>query len=352
MRREAVTLVECLALAPIAVFAGASLLAATQRNAQQDDLARCLANLRAIGQASLTYAAEDSSGFFIPVPALEALPVAPGAFEWGGKAGSGDRTNLSSIATSNWGTSVWRGPAHRPLNRLLYRTPFTDWNPVHGTPQPGPLYVNYINDTRLDLDIYRCPSDTGYAGGGFVYTGGRHRDHTEAPFMQNREGLPSAYDFYGTSYTANVFWSATGSSGTWSSYSAYFRPLTSVPSPAHTVAYQEVPSKNAWLWGDWSDPSCSWTQREQLCLGNFATIAGWHGTNFGTTVTFADGHAGMVIMRGCQRPPPNLGTSNYPAEGCSPETDRYVCYRCVTVRGPGWQLDTFPATPIVTYWSP
>ena len=151
------------------------ILASTANAARgRDKLAECLANLRRIGQASLTYAAEDPNEMMIPIPVLEVLPPSSGTFEWGGKAGAGQSTQPGNVTYSVFGTRNFRGPAHRPLNHYVYKGEIVDYNPIGGEPNPGPGGINYLHDTQLEFDIYRCPADTGYAGGGLpVYRPGR-----------------------------------------------------------------------------------------------------------------------------------------------------------------------------------
>lgn len=347
--RGGFTLVELLVVVSIIALLISILLPSLRKAREAAKVAACTANMTGLAKAGLTYAAEDPSDQIIPVPVLEALPDAPGNFEWGGKAGAGDQITLGQIHTSNFGTAAYRGPAHRPLNKYIYKAGFRDWNPVNGTAQPGAGNVNYINDTKVDLPLYHCPSDTGYAGGGFVYTGGRHRDYWETPLKDDKEGLNSAYHHYGNSYVANCYWTARGSAGPLSSNSPYLQPVSRIPSPGNTVAFMEVPARNAWLWGSWAG-DCSRTGREGLVQGNNKTIPGWHRRNFSFVASFADGHAALVEMKGCQRPSPNLGLANYPnSDGCG--NSPYDCYQCVTIRGPGWQLDTLPAPSIETGWS-
>lgn len=340
--KRSFTLVELSVAASLLATALAILLTPVRSIRQQDRLAACLANLRAIGAASLAYAADDPSEFLIPVPDFSVLPGGAGTFEWGGKAGRGEPTQSGHPASSVFGTAAWRGPAHRPLNRILYRGEITDWNPVNGSAQPGPGEINYLNDANLDLDAYRCPADSGYAGGGFYFRGVRHLDLPETPFVTS--GL-SGYDHYGNSYAANTF--TVGNGGSLWSNSPYFVPLSRIPHPGRTLAYQEVPSRCVWLWGDWDGSGCEFTQREQMCVGNDAAIPGWHERNFNFNVTFVDGHAASVEMRGCMRPSPNLGAVNYGGL-CG---DGYDSCMCITVRGPGWSLDILPADRVRTPWS-
>ena len=134
------------------------------------------------------------------------------------------------------------------------------------------------------------------------------------------------------------------------SQSPYMLPQSRIPTPSETIAYQEVPSMFAWLWGSWANSGCEWADRDDLIdpRGRFAAIPGWHRRDFGFSVGFADGHADFVTIKGCERPSENLGLSNYPAGVCAAGTDPYDCDRCVTIRGPGWRLDTLPAPAILT----
>ncbi|MCP4591785.1 MAG: hypothetical protein GY842_13680, partial [bacterium] len=344
---RAFTLIETVVAGTLLVGVLALLAPSLRAARNADNLAGCLANLRTIGQASLTYAAEDPDELMIPVPNIEVLPAASGDLEWGGRSGTGQRHKPSDPASSIFGTGSYRGPAHRPLNPYLYKREFVDYNPADGLPDPGPGNINYINDTQLDLSIYRCPGDTGYAGGGFMYASTANTSRNEAVFAY--EGL-TAYDHYGTSYSASVFWIVGGLSGQQvRSRSTYLMPLSRIPAPAHTIAYQEACSRFLWLWGSWADTQCYYSGR---CNGSFNTVPGWHGMDFRFNVTFADGHSATVKMQGCTRPTPNLGEMNYPLNEYSSILTLYEWNECMTIRGPEWRLDTLPAAPVLTpFWA-
>ena len=189
------------------------------------------------------------------------------------------------------------------------------------------------------------------AGQLLAYTGGRHRDYSEEPFMKDPEGN-SAYDHYGNSYVANCFWVGVGGSGgnPLTSNSPYLQPLSRIPSPGNTVVYLEVPARCVWLWGEWTGSRCEFADRPGKCTGNFKTVPGWHRRPFNFVTAFCDGHAAMVEMKGCQRPSPNLGLQNYPYMGPTCVDREYDCAICIVVRGPGWQLDTLPAPGVLTTW--
>ena len=345
-RRHGFTLVELLVVVSIIALLIAILLPSLRKAREQAKLATCMANMTGFTKASLTYAADDPGENMIPVPDTDVLYDASGAVEWGGKAGIGQSPSAGDPTRSIFGTDSYRGPAHRPLNLQLYKGGFKDYNPPNGRPDPGPGRINYLNDAKMDLPVYRCPSDTGYAGGGFLYTASSRADRNEKAF---RDEGNTAYDHYGTSYTSNVFWIQGGLPGKQlRSQSIYMMPLSRIPAPAASIAYLEFPAKYAHFWGDWADSGCEWAQYGGRCEGQFNTIPGWHRRDFGFNASFGDGHASTIEMKGCFRPPPNLGLANYPANECGPTTDPYQCQRCVTMRGPGWQLDTLPAAGVLT----
>jgi hypothetical protein len=216
---------------------------------------------------------------------------------------------------------------------------------VDGAPDPGPGCINWLNDTELDLNVYRCPADTGYAGGGFLHIGGRG-DRNERAWRD--EGM-SAYDHYGNSYAANTFWMVGDYGGDQvRSQSPYLLPLSRVPAPEHTVAYDEMPARYVWAWGDWDGSGCEWVGHEYRFEGHFATVPGWHGMPFHFNLGFSDGHAALTYMQGCIRAAPDIGEAFYPPDYCGSPAASYECFRCVTVRGPEWRLDTLPSPPVLT----
>ena len=103
----------------------------------------CLANLGRIADASAAYANADRQGIPIPVhPATVAGSVSVAVYGWGGKSGLGEPLAGSDPLSSRWGTVEGRGPATRPLNRILYGDEFPD----HQL-DPGAFGNNWLDDT-------------------------------------------------------------------------------------------------------------------------------------------------------------------------------------------------------------
>ncbi len=343
--RKGFTLIELLVVVSITALLISILVPSLRGAREQARVVACTANLKGIATASLTYASSDRRGQMVPVHGLVGVVAGDvGAYDWGGKAGRGEPTAGNDATSSIWGTSEGRGPATRPLNDVLFKRRLNDY-----TNDPGPNQGNWIGDYELDLAQFRCPSDRGYTG---VHYG-----------AWENSGL-SSFDHYGTSYAASLQWnedhlpSYPAEPCHTESFSVYGRMSARVPNPANTVYYFENCGRFAWLVNYGADiaadplgSSCSEahgvpTRGE---VGARLTVAGWHRRSFQFTTSFADGHAGVVQMRGHQRPTPHL--SSYPGyikglpEGAA---GTYFTYRCVIIRGAGWQIDTLPAPPAVT----
>lgn len=289
---------------------------------------RCLGNLAQIGFANLIYSAQDPAGMALPVhrrqntqcPGLPAgqlcsEPIYVGAYDWGGKSGVGRDRFLTGISgdplNSRYGTKAGFGPATRPLNQIIYGDKLRDHNASLFNP------TGAKEDTQLNLDVYRCPSDTGQTG-----------MHC-SPFQL--QSLTS-YDYFGTSYNANIF--MTGSSdGSVFSNSPYLRPMSRVPNPSATLAYMENNGRFAWA----ASPELS----ECMFIGDGrgfpGKAKGWHGKDWTFNAAFIDGHADTIYMRGYRNTlvfPDDDGIQNR--------------FRCIIIRGEGWQIDTLPDQRIPT----
>ena len=199
--------------------------------------------------------------------------------------------------------------------------------------------------TQFQLDDYRCPGDDGPPRGGHCC------DWIE-------DGATSSFDWYGNSYAANVFLTGLSSgSGELKSNSPYLRPISRVPNAARTIYYEE--NIRRWAWAareDWCDFIVG------INVGPLGTLGGWHGDDWTYTRSFVDAHAEYQKIL-IEETRDSAGFyehyrtewmdfvpySNY---GClkDPGTTypEWSFYRCIIIRGDGWQKDTLPAPTVCT----
>ncbi len=191
-KRNAFTLVELLVVVSIIALLISILLPSLKKAREQAKVAVCMSNVKGISSASLTYAAGDRSEHTVPVHWMmmrddpSGMETAVGEIEWGGKSGQGEPQTGNDPVDSKWGTGNGRGPGTRPLNDVLFKGGFTDYQNNR-----GPGSQNWVNDYVLDLPLYKCPSDRGYTG--YQYKAWKN------------SGL-SSYDHYGNSYVASALW--------------------------------------------------------------------------------------------------------------------------------------------------
>ena len=324
-RRRGVSLMELAALSASVVVLSALLLPALHEGRRQSKELRCLANLGRIAEASMVYASQDPSDFVIPQHERVGTDgVSLGEYEWGGKSGMGQPVAGTDLTSSVWGTAEGRGPATRPLNKIIYGDVFPDHRD-----DPGAIGANWLDDARLELDVFHCPADYGYTG--HHYTAWRD------------SGLTS-YDHYGNSYMSNAMWiGVPGADCRLESNGPFLRPLSRVPVPAMTLLYLENCGRFAWRanYGIDGCGSLSSTRGSDV----ETDVRGWHGQMWTFQAVFVDGHVGTIRMEGHTHPQPFL--ARYP--NCRDELERcHEYWQCVIIRGPGWHLDTLPAPPIPT----
>lgn len=323
-RRQAFSLSElCVVAAVVAVAlaltAGSvSLLRASSKESI------CLNRLGQVIEASLIYATIDPDENLIPVgPFTYAYPDERrfnAAYAFGGKSGRGSPGFCGEPrdpASSKYGTRCGFGPAARPLNQTLYGDTFPDY--MNGTIE------QQRSDTRLELEPYICPADSGYAGA-------HCPDFAES-------GL-SSYDHFGTSFSANVFMTGLSDGrGNLNSTGPYLRPTGTIPDPSRTIGYME--NVGRWAWAVRDEP-CPFLVGIDPKTPN-DTVGGWHGKDWTYNSAFADGHVASIFMHSYS---PHEETSYPPYPGGGEGS--FAVYQCVMIRGDTWQLDVFPAAPLDT----
>ncbi len=344
---SAFTLIELLVVIAIIALLIAILLPSLESARRQSKQSVCLSHIKNIATSSRVYEAEDPSGWGIPVHPLQYYqcpgnapgemcfePQFVGAYEWGGKSGIGSPGHPFAMErnapadghfawmSSRYGTAAGFGPSSRPMNEVLYKGGFKDNTESRNL---------WEHDTYLDLELFMCPADDGPPRGAHCPDWVAHSDR-------------SSYDHFGNSYCANVFMIGyTGGSEMFSN-SPYMRPVSRVPTPARTLYYEE--NIGRWAWSCWRE-QCNFING--VNPGPTKVVRGWHGRDWTYNRSFVDGHAEThkVYVEGTED-----GNGYAFHYRCEQVFENHDCesgtWRCVTVRGDGWQKDTLPADMVPT----
>lgn len=329
MRRKSAgfTLIELLVVVAIIALLISILLPGLQGAREQAKRAYCLANLRAMGQSSNAYAAEDKKEQIIPVH-ISNVSVTAGtgwSEEWwwrtasvaafGGRSAQVPYPQNSGLINAMLDPApgdpippgarpeIW-GAKTRPLNKFVY----SDIDSA---------------DTKK-LEAFKCPSDTGFPG----------TDTLPGQFQDRETSRASAeipfYDLLGNSYRVNVagmVWATIpGATNTGSfSVGSWGHRLSSLLHPGRLVLY--------------SEPLFYMISRQDPTSPDpdLLSVRGWHNKVLTDNVAFVDGSARSVL---------GVQLGNWEASLLQQmnytDPNGGIVWQWFLRRGKSWQTDCYP----------
>ena len=306
---NAFTLIELLVVVAIIALLISILLPSLQGAREQGKKAVCLSNMSQVGKASMAYASDDAREQIAPLHRQAVTTPVQGfaSSEWGWRTthpfAFGGRTpqkpfpiGATSVRTmmhpDQGGNGLWTANT-RPLNKYVY----------------GDLADS--DDKKMDL--FRCPSDTGYPDSEWVQDS--PPEAAEIP----------CYDFLGSSFRINwagMVW-LTGAQRIGSfSVGAWGHNASVLESAARIAMYSEP------LFYNFSRQDGSWNP-------DLLPIPGWHKRIMSDNVIYCDGSARTTkVDEQSEFDQQTLDAMNY-----TPNFPVYYFLR----RGSTWQTDCYPA---------
>lgn len=255
------TLIELLVVVAIIALLISILLPSLANAREQARLAKCLANLKALGVATTAYLTSERDRFpWGPVVRASNGSIAKASWYsnyFGGNRGNGDPGG-SLDAYYGHGCEFDFLPKHRPLNRYVT------------TARLG---------TRADLRVFECPSDKGIAS---------------RRYPDSEPTRTTGYEVMGTSYGSNI------------NPDLYMRRYDTSHGSSSTVQRQERLMNSAIplmrKHGD-SRVIILHEDRSDVALGGVLwdvppdyKIVGWHGKANRHSILFLDGHAANIYI--------------------------------------------------------
>ncbi|HUU97718.1 MAG TPA: type II secretion system protein [Phycisphaerae bacterium] len=309
--QKAFSLVELVIVVAMAGLVVSILAPGLQVIPQKNATAMCLSNLRQIGAASWSYAAEDAREQLVPLhqamvrtfhgegfpePIWAWVTAVPRSF--GGRTatvpfpmGGGDCEALQDD-NGYWATRT------RPLNRWFY-----------------PSLAEGLERTPTGPAVFHCPADTGYPDSEWI---------VDAP--GEAVGIPH-YDMLGNSYrfnTIGLLWA--GSSGSRGGFTSgpWGHTASSIASPLEeTVLYSDPMFYNFSMIGE--------------NAGGPDPIPGWHGELMSDNVAYCDGSARLTrVGELYEFSDEELDEMNYADPGGGHDWHWFLR------RGPTWREDCYP----------